>query len=319
MDHLNLGRRTLVACGLAGLAGCGRNVGAKPRVSVYKAASYSVELTELLRRMIREHGLAVKGKRVILKPNLVEFDPSIPINTNPILVMAAVEAFQAEGAVVRIAEGPGHRRPTLDMCEAAGYFQAVRGFEDLFTDLNWSDVAKVEIPSPLSGLKELYLPKMILGCDLLVSMPKMKTHHWVGATLSMKNFFGLVPGAVYGWPKNPLHWAGIHEVIADLQKLVPPTFAIVDGIVGMEGNGPIQGQAKHAGLVVAGSDLAAVDATCCRIMGIDPAMVGYLGLVRKSWQLAEGAIEQIGELPAAVRTDFALIPEFSDLRLARKS
>ena len=87
----------------------------------------------------------------------------------------------------------------------------------------------------------------------------------------------------------------------------------------MEGNGPIQGQAKHAGLVVTGSDLAAVDATCCRIMGIDPAMVGYLGLVRKSWQLAEGAIEQIGELPAAVRTDFALIPEFSDLRLALKS
>ena len=319
MEKLKLGRRALMASGFAGLAGCGRNVGAKPRVSVHKAASYSVELTELLRRIIREHGLDVKGKRVILKPNLVEFDPSIPINTNPILVMAAVEAFQAEGAVVRIAEGPGHRRSTLDMCEAAGYFQAVRGFEDLFTDLNWSDVAKVEIPSPFSGLKELYLPKMILGCDLLVSMPKMKTHHWVGATLSMKNFFGIVPGAVYGWPKNPLHWAGIHEVIADLQKLVPPTFAIVDGIVGMEGNGPIQGQAKHAGLVVTGSDLAAVDATCCRIMGIDPAMVGYLGLVRKSWQLAEGAIEQIGELPAAVRTDFALIPEFSDLRLALKS
>ena len=320
MEKLKLGRRALIASGFAGLAGCGRNAGPKPRVSVHKVASYSVELTELLRGVIRTHGLNVKGKRVVLKPNLVEFDPLIPINTNPILVMAALEAFQAEGAAnVQIAEGPGHRRPTLDMSEAAGYFQTVRGFEKLFTDLNWSDVEKVVIPSPFSGLKELYLPKMILGCDLLVSMPKMKTHHWVGATLSMKNFFGLVPGAVYGWPKNPLHWAGINEVIADLQKLVPPTFAIVDGIVGMEGNGPIQGQAKNAGVVVAGRDLAAVDATSCRIMGIDPEMVGYLGLVRKPWQLAENAIEQVGEVPAAVRTDFALIPEFSSLRLTSRS
>ena len=47
-------------------------------------------------------------------------------------------------------------------------------------------------------------------------MPKMKTHHWVGATLSMKNLFGVVPGGIYGWPKNVLHWSGLEESIADL-------------------------------------------------------------------------------------------------------
>lgn len=319
MEKLSgVGRRAAIGGGLAALAGCGKSGGPKARVTIRKAANYGVELAGLLREVIREHGLAVKGKNIVLKPNLVEFDPEAPINTNPFLVMAALEAFRAEGAeTVRIAEGPGHRRPTLDLSEAAGYFGAVRGFEGLFTDLNWAEVSRVEIPSPHSGLSELYLPKMILGCDLLVSLPKMKTHHWVGATLSMKNFFGLVPGAVYGWPKNPLHWAGIPEVIVDLQKVVPPTFAIVDGIDGMEGNGPIQGKRKHAGVIVAGRDFPAVDATCCRIMGIEPEEIPYLTLARKAGELAAGTIEQLGERPEAVRTDFALIPEFAAIRLAR--
>ena len=73
-------------------------------------------------------------------------------------------------------------------------------------------------PPDISRLRSLYLPHTVLGSDLLVSMPKMKTHHWAGATLSMKNLFGIVPGGVYGWPKNVLHWASIHQSIADLHS-----------------------------------------------------------------------------------------------------
>jgi len=317
MAELRIARRSLIASGLGTFASCNRPAGLRPTVSIRKAASYAVELVGILRDLIRVHKLPVRGKRIVLKPNLVEFDPSKPVNTNPMMVMAAVEAFRAEGASdIRIAEGPGHRMPTLDMSDAAGYFQTIKNFEGLFTDLNWSDVEKVKIPTPHSTLTELYLPKMVLGCDLLVSMPKMKTHHWVGATLSMKNFFGLVPGAVYGWPKNPLHWAGINEVIADLQKLVPPCFAIVDGIDCMEGNGPIQGQLRHAGVIVAGTDLPSVDATCCRIMGIDPEKISYLALARTPQQLNAGFIEQLAESPQSVRQNFAMIPEFASIRLA---
>src|SRR5262245_66568541 len=93
-------------------------------------------------------------------------------------------------------------------------------------------------------------------------MPKLKTHHWAGVTLSLKNMFGVVPGSVYGWPKNALHWAGIHGSILDINSSLPiPQFAIVDGIVGMEGNGPLQGQAKQSGVLILGEDLVAVDAT----------------------------------------------------------
>jgi uncharacterized protein (DUF362 family) len=177
----------------------------------------------------------------------------------------------------------------------------------MFTDLNLDDVSKRVIPRPVSELKFLYLPQTVLNCDLLVSLPKMKTHHWAGATLSMKNLFGLVPGGVYGWPKNVLHWAGIAESIVDLHHLFPRQFAIVDGIVGMEGNGPIQGTPKRAGVIVAGADAVAVDATCCRIMGIEPRKIEYLRIARGEENLGETAFRQIGEPVNSVRTAFHLI------------
>src|SRR5579864_5481112 len=259
------------------LHGCARPPEKWEPVSIHRASAYSEDLYDLVRRIITDHKLNVRGKRVVLKPNLVEFDERTVINTNPKLVHAAFEAFRAAGAAgVRVAEGPGHRRVTLDLADSAGYFSTVPQFESVFTDLNLDEVTRVNLVRPQSKLKSLYLPNTVLGCDLLVSMPKMKTHHWVGATLSMKNLFGLVPGGVYGWPKNMLHWAGINESIVDLHSAFPRQFAVVDGIVGMEGNGPIQGTPKRAGVLVAGRDVRAVDATCCRIMGIDPLKIAYL-------------------------------------------
>jgi uncharacterized protein (DUF362 family) len=322
---MELTRRQLIAAGAAG-AGLGiggialRNRGSASwrvnrgpvprgsRVSIVKTPAYTMDVYDAVYRMIVEHRLDVHGKRVVLKPNLVEFDPDTVINTHPIVVHAAYEAFRKLGAAeVKIAEGPGHRRATLDLADAAGYFKTVPQFEDNFTDLNLDSVSKRIIREPVSQLKSLYLPNTVLDCDLLVSLPKMKTHHWAGATLAMKNLFGLVPGGVYGWPKNVLHWAGIPESIVDLHHLFPKQFAIVDGIMGMEGNGPIQGTPKHAGVLVAGSDVAAVDATCCRVMGIDPLKIDYLKIARGEENLGETAFRQIGEPIRSVRTPFQLI------------
>ena len=117
----------------------------------------------------------------------------------------------------------------------------------IFVDLNVDDVERVILKTHASRLKELYFPKVVLRADFVVSMPKLKTHHWAGVTLSLKNMFGTVPGGCYGWPKNVLHWAGIDRAILDINAAVRPDFAIVDGIVGMEGNGPIQGSTEAFG------------------------------------------------------------------------
>ena len=309
-----------VAAGAAALASCNRQQQplVPSRVSIVRAPAYDQRVYATVRQILDEHDVDVRGRDVVVKPNLVEFEPESFINTNPLLVHAAVEAFRARGAAsVHIAEGPGHRRNTLDLADAAGYFKIVPKFEDLFIDLNVDDVTRVNLPRQISRLGKLYLPNTALRAGLLVSMPKMKTHHWVGATLAMKNLFGLVPSGIYGWPKNVLHWAGIAESIADLHAAFPRQFAIVDGIVGMHGNGPIQGTAKYAGVLVAGGDAVAVDATCCRIMRINPYCIDYLRLATGGVeaQISERNIRQSGENIAAVATPFDLISEFRSFRL----
>jgi uncharacterized protein (DUF362 family) len=322
-------RRSLIArmastVAVAALPGCGRRntngapqAGLEPHVSITPVSDYGHGLFDDVRRILIEHRVAVKGKVVLLKPNLVEFSADAPINTHPRVVHAALEAFRALGASdVRIGEGSGHRRASLDMADAAGYLDEIPGFERLFTDLNFDEVSRVRLARPAIDLDSLYLPHTALRCDLLVSLPKMKTHHWVGATLAMKNLFGLVPGGVYGWPKNILHWSGIPESIAALHTAFPRQFCLVDGIVGMEGNGPIQGTSKAVGVLVAGSDPVAVDATACRIMGLDPARVSYIAMTAARGQTREENVKQIGKTVDSAATRFAVIPEFETLRIA---
>src|SRR6185369_10437737 len=171
-------------------------------VAVVKAATYESDLTGQMARGIAECGLAVRGKRVLLKPNLVEFDAATCINTDARVVAAAVEVFERMGAAeVLIGEGPGHRRDTWDLADQAGYRSIIPDFDRRFTDLNRDDVSLVK---SFINAEDFFFPASVLRADLIVSLAKMKTHHWAGATLSMKNYFGLVPGSVYGWPKNQL-------------------------------------------------------------------------------------------------------------------
>ena len=280
-------------------------------VAVVKAANYEAGLTGQMARGIAECGLDVRGKRVLLKPNLVEFDAATCINTDARVVAAAVEVFERMGAAeVLIGEGPGHRRDTWDLAEQAGYRSIIPNFDRRFTDLNRDDVGLMK--SVIAG-DDLFFPNSVLRADLIVSLAKMKTHHWAGATLSMKNFFGIVPGNVYGWPKNQLHFYGINESIIALHRVFgPKSFAVVDGIVGMEGNGPIQGSPKPVGVLVMGNDLVAVDSTCCRIMGLRPEKISYLTDSSYGNFTTEG-IEQRGENVIEVTKPFHVMPAFRHL------
>jgi uncharacterized protein (DUF362 family) len=290
------------------------------RVAILTADRYDRPLDQIIADGIRACKLDVRGRRVLLKPNMVEFDPGGVINTNPQVVSGAIEAFRTLGArEVMVGEGPGHRRDTEYLLKASGLAEILKAHRARYVDLNEDAVRAVPLQSAFTKLETLYFPETVLDTDLLVSMPKLKTHHWAGVTLSMKNLFGVVPSAVYGWPKNALHYAGIDESILDINSsLGLPRFAIIDGIVGMEGNGPIQGQAKHCGVLLFGHDLVAVDATAARVMNIEPAEIAYLAEAdRFLGNIAKERIVQIGEEVDTVRQDFAVIERFRQLKQLR--
>ena len=156
-----------------------------------------------------------------------------------------------------------------------------------------------------SRLEQFFLPQPAVEADLIVSLPKLKTHHWVGLTASMKNLYGLLPGTVYGWPKNVLHYAGISETIADINAILPQTIGIVDGIVCMEGDGPIMGTPKPMGMLAMGLNLTALDSTCARIMAINPAHVDYLQA--RLGPVADSSIPQRGERWQDLASPFAML------------
>jgi uncharacterized protein (DUF362 family) len=119
-------------------------------MAILKAASYAADLPGLLRRGAELCGLDAKGKRVLLKPNLVEFASNAAINTHVAVIAAAVELFRSLGAAeVLIGEGPGHRRDTMGLAEDADYRRGIENFDSLFVDLNRDDV------SALSGFADL--------------------------------------------------------------------------------------------------------------------------------------------------------------------
>jgi uncharacterized protein (DUF362 family) len=275
-------------------------------------------LVDVVRSGIGMFNLDVRGLRVVLKPNLVEFDPRGVINTHPNLIAAAVEAFRLEGARdVVIAEGPGHRRDNEYLIEASGLGAQLRDTGARFVDLNHDAVRRVELKTSFTELGHLYLPETVLDAGLFVSMPKLKTHHWAGVTLSMKNLFGIVPSAIYGWPKNVLHWAGLEGSILDINAALDvPRFNIVDGILGMEGNGPIQGEAREVGILLFGEDPVAVDATGARLMSIDPRKLGYLARADAFLgNIGDDIIDQRGEPLTRFRTNFRVTAPFEETKI----
>ena len=283
-------------------------------IHIAKATRYDSPIAEILQTQFehfRQH-VPVAGKKIVLKPNLVEFSRGKVINTDPRFVDGVIEFFKREGAAeIVVAEGPGHWRNVQYLVNASGLGDVLRKHGVRFVDINHDEPVKTLNLGRTTGLEYLYLSRTVLDADVFVSLPKLKTHHWAGATLSLKNLFGSLPGICYGWPKNELHWRGIPNSIVDIALTHMPHLAIVDGIVGMEGDGPLAGTAKPVGAIVMGLDLLAVDATCCRLMKMPPERLPTLRLAeqKRVGNLKEDAIPQLGESIASLAQEFEMPPE----------
>ncbi len=306
-----------VAAGVVGLQAARHYAQPAARVTVLRHRDYDDDLAAHLQQGLERWPALlarVKGGRVVLKPNFVEYHPPRPINTDVRFVAATIEAFHRLGAAeVLVGEGPGHMRDTEYLLESTGLDRLLVDTRARFVDLNVDDTKRVTLPRDKTKFGSLHLARTAVTADVLVSLAKMKTHHWAGATLTMKNLFGIVPSAVYGWPKNPLHYAGIQQSVFDIWDAVRPHFGIVDGIVGMEGDGPIMGTPKPFGAIIMGDNLPAVDAHTARLMGLAPELIAYLWVARAyGGTIAEARIAIEGD--AIAPDDFALLPYLEPLR-----
>jgi uncharacterized protein (DUF362 family) len=301
--------RGVMAAGIQKL----RPLPATSAVHIARAPSYDAPLADILATQFAHYRDAcpLAGKRVVIKPNLVEYRPERVINTDPRVVDAVITLCKKEGAAeIIVAEGPGHWRNVHFLVKESGLGAVLEKHGVRFVDINHDEPVKVLNLGRLTRLDHLYMSRTVLNADVLISLPKLKTHHWAGVTLSLKNLFGTLPGICYGWPKNELHWRGIPNSIVDINCTRGPNLAIVDGITGMEGDGPLHGTAKHAGLLIMGVDPVAVDATGARLMGIPPERIPTLvyAAAKRIGRLAEAEIPQLGEPIAALAQQFELPP-----------
>lgn len=335
--HSAVSRRALLLGGSAAVASAGGlawwlrqlqrqgpDAAATDRATVFLAADERYDGPRL-EATIRDGLLAtgfspagVKGRRVLLKPNMVEPRRDAPhMTTHPLMVRAAAEVFRRWDATVTVGEAPGHLRDTDLALYESRIGEALDDDQIDFADLNYEPSRWVPNRARVSPLNGLFFPQSVVEADLIVSMPKLKTHHWVGCTVSLKNLYGTIPGNIYGWPKNVLHHAGIPQTVIDINASLPRSLAIVDGIECMEGDGPIMGSRKHLGLVAVGTNCTAVDATCARIMGLDPTRIPYLKLAHgRLGPLDEAHIAQVGAAWQPLVTPFALIDK-ADLHAMR--
>jgi len=283
------------------------------RVALGACASYDADILAVLRAAWHSAAMPdLRGARVALKPNLVDFVEGKPCFTHPRVARAMIHLAREQGArEIVVTEGTTFRRDPQAILDATGYSEMLAREKIEFVDLNYDDLLSIPLKGGYTKLATLFIAKTIRDADVLISMPKLKTHHWTTISASVKNLFGIVPGIKYGWPKNTLHIQGIPAFLAELADSLPVrACAVVDGIVGLQGDGPLFGSAASSGVIVVGNDLLAVDATCARLMGFDPRQIDYLDFA--AWAgvgaIDENKIELIGEPLARLRRQYAKPP-----------
>lgn len=208
------------------------------------------------------------GQRVLLKVNLVA--PAAPeraVTTHPEILRAVIRLVKESGGIPLVGDSPGVS-DTLTAMRVSGLLAVVRseGAEAL-------DFQEGESYECLENrvAKRLNLTRHLRACDVLITLPKLKTHVQMAFTGALKNQFGLVPGMA----KGQFHFRfqnrqQFSDLLIDINRMSAPSLAIMDAVTGMEGNGPSGGTPRHIGALLIGADLAAVDVAACSLIGLDP-------------------------------------------------
>lgn len=265
-----------------------RIVNSKYIVSMEKCTNYDISLIEKsISNALSQCKLwpvLDNAKNILIKPNLIEArSPNQFVTTNPVFLAALLNLLHSNltNKQITVAEASGHERDFTNLTYKTGISEVCLEHCTELIDLNYVDVVKVAIENPLT-LSSIYLPKIVVDSDCVISLARMKTHHWTAVSLAMKNMFGCLPGSIYGFPKNRLHWRSIPRVIADVVSALNNSISIIDGIYAIEGDGPLMGELVPTGVISVGNNLFSVDSAVTRSMGFSPHLIPqfWFGLMK---------------------------------------
>lgn len=219
------------------------------------------------------------GDKVILKPNLVaprHF--SSGATTNVYIMEEIIKEIKDLGGIPCIAESPGIEYDSYVTLAVSGIRDVAKEYGVRIIDLEKEERRIIKIPNGVI-LKSIALPACVVDADLIINVPKIKTHILTTVTLGLKNFMGLLD------PKSRkrIHIYGLDHGIVDLfvSLMSKRILTVADGVVTMDRNGAVYGDKKRLGVIVTGDNVVATDFVCCRIMGIDPLSIGHLRLANE--------------------------------------
>lgn len=249
-----------------------------------------------------------KGSSVLVKTNLLmKKNPDDAVTTHPVVVEAIVKYLQDIGCKVIIGDSPGGpftEWSLKSVYKAAGMIEVA---ERTGCELNY-DTSAIEIKNPQAKrLKTMQIIKVAREVDFVVSAAKLKTHGMMVYTGAVKNLFGVIPGmtkADYHLRLNSVDNFADH--LLDICEAVKPIFSIIDGIDGMEGDGPSAGEKRHVGLILASESPYALDTVATKIIGIEPAIVPTIKAARER-KLFSGDLKDI-EITGTQLAEISIAP-----------
>jgi uncharacterized protein (DUF362 family)/Pyruvate/2-oxoacid:ferredoxin oxidoreductase delta subunit len=241
--------------------------------------------------------LELRGKQVLLKPNVLRASqPQEAVTTHPAVLRAVVERVEAmEPAALVVGDNPGMASygANEEAFKRTGLMEAAKGYyQNIGNDSQ-------QVPFNADFMPVVSLSRAVLDADIIISIPKFKTHGLTVITGAIKNSYGFLPGA----QKANMHkTAGtpqrFHEMLVDVFQLRVPDLVLVDAVVGMEGNGPVSNDLREIGLILASNNAVALDAVIATMMGLEPSRLRFL---QKAQETGLGhydlsTIELIGDL-----------------------
>ena len=287
------------------------------KVGIERCDSYYLEaLTLALKNAAKAAGLPqVSGKTVLLKPNILsDAAPEKAVTTHPDFLRAVIQLVWEWGASrILVGDSPGLQGPNFTP-KTSGLINVIDE-----TDAEWVDFTKgkMEINYPKAKVHRRFTVSSVLEeIDLLINLPKLKTHQLMYFTGALKNMFGLIPSI----GKSPFHARyptreAFASMIVDLNLAInKPVYAFMDAVIGMEGQGPGSGTPREVGAVIASTNFLAMDVAACTIMGYPPDKIptNSEALERRIW------LEDISEIEYPLfQPDILKIPDFEKIHFKK--